>query len=103
MRFAACTRANGFAALTKMIVFFTVVMPQFTDPDAGQVWLQLLVLGSVVPFIAVACDSVWALAAGTARNWFANSPRRMAAIGGAGGLAIVGLGVTVAVTGNHND
>jgi threonine/homoserine/homoserine lactone efflux protein len=87
----------------KMIVFFTVVMPQFTDRAAGQVWLQLLILGAAVPVIAVICDSVWALAAGTARTWFATSPRRMASIGGAGGLAIVGLGVTVAVTGNRTD
>jgi threonine/homoserine/homoserine lactone efflux protein len=86
-----------------MIVFFTVVMPQFTDRAAGQVWLQLLILGAAVPVIAIVCDSVWALAAGTARTWFANSPRRMASIGGAGGLAIVGLGVTVAVTGNGTD
>lgn len=86
----------------KMIVFFTVVMPQFTDPSAGHVWTQLLVLGAFVPVIAVACDSVWAFAAGTARVWLAGSPRRLAAIGGAGGLAIVGLGVTVAVTGNRD-
>ena len=83
----------------KMVVFYTVVMPQFTDPSRGQVWLQLLVLGACVPVIAVASDSVWALVAGSARNWLANSPGRLAAIGGAGGVAIVGLGVTVAVTG----
>jgi threonine/homoserine/homoserine lactone efflux protein len=83
----------------KMIVFYTVVMPQFTDPAAGHVWAQLLVLGAFVPVIAVACDSVWAFAAGTARVWLANSPRRLSAVGGAGGLAIVGLGLTVAVTG----
>lgn len=87
------------ASNPKMIVFFTVVMPQFTEPSRGHVWLQLLVLGACVPVIAIACDSAWAFAAGTARNWLANSPRRLAAIGGAGGVAIVGLGVTVAVTG----
>ena len=87
----------------KMIVFDTIVMPQFTDPPAGHVWLQMLVLGACVPVIAVVCDSVWALAAGTAREWLANSPQRLARIGGAGGIAIVGLGVSVAVTGSHTD
>lgn len=87
------------ASNPKMIVYFTVVMPQFTDRGSGHVWTQLLVLGAFVPVIAVVCDSVWAFAAGAARTWFANSPRRMAAIGGTGGLAIVGLGVAVAVTG----
>jgi threonine/homoserine/homoserine lactone efflux protein len=91
------------ASNPKMIVFYTVVMPQFTDPGRGHVWAQLLILGAFVPVIAIACDSVWAFAAGSARMWFANSPRRMSAIGGAGGLAIVGLGVTVAVTGNPGD
>jgi threonine/homoserine/homoserine lactone efflux protein len=86
----------------KMIVFYTVVMPQFSDPSAGHEWAQLLVLGAVVPVIAVACDSVWAFAAGTARTWLAGSPRRLSAIGGVGGLAIVGLGVTVAVTGQRD-
>jgi threonine/homoserine/homoserine lactone efflux protein len=86
----------------KTIVFFTVVMPQFTDRSAGSVPLQMLVLGSLFPVIALACDSVWAVVAGTARSWLAGSPRRLAAIGGAGGLAIVGLGVSVAVTGRRD-
>jgi threonine/homoserine/homoserine lactone efflux protein len=91
------------AANPKMIVFFTVVMPQFTDRAAGHVWAQLLVLGAFVPVIALASDSIWAVAAGTARAWLANSPRRLAALGATGGAAIVGLGVTVAVTGNRSD
>jgi threonine/homoserine/homoserine lactone efflux protein len=86
----------------KTIVFFTVAMPQFTDPAAGHVALQMLLLGSFFPPVAVACDSVWAFLAGSARLWLARSPRRLAAIGGAGGLAIVGLGVTVAVTGRRD-
>ena len=86
----------------KTIVFFTVVMPQFTDPAKGHVPLQMLALGAFFPVIAIVSDSVWAFAAGTARMWLARSPRRLAAVGGAGGLAIVGLGVTVAVTGRKD-
>jgi len=96
---------DGFlvgASNPKTIVFFTVVLPQFTDPARGHLSLQLLVLGTLFPAIAVFCDSGWALAAATARDWFARSPSRLAAVGGAGGLAIVGLGVTVAVTGRRN-
>jgi threonine/homoserine/homoserine lactone efflux protein len=83
----------------KTIVFFTVALPQFTDRGAGDVPVQLMVLGAAFTAIALICDSVWALAAGTAREWLARSPRRLAAIGGTGGVAIVGLGVAVAVSG----
>jgi threonine/homoserine/homoserine lactone efflux protein len=49
--------------------------------------------------IALISDSTYALVAGRVRNWLASSPKRMAAIGGAGGLAMIGVGVTVALTG----
>ncbi|MER5439277.1 LysE family translocator [Streptomyces sp. NPDC002790] len=93
---------EGFAvgvANPKTIVFFAAVLPQFVDREAGHTVLQMLLLGLVFNVIAIASDSVWGLAASTARTWFARSPRRLAAVGGAGGLAMVGLGVTVAATG----
>jgi hypothetical protein len=40
-------------------------------------------------------DGVWALVAGTARTWFVGSPRRLEKIGGAGGLVMVGLGLSL--------
>ncbi|MFG3546450.1 LysE family translocator [Streptomyces sp. NPDC047725] len=83
----------------KTLVFFAAVLPQFVDRDRGGAVLQILLLGLVFNLIAVACDSVWGLLAATARDWFAHSPRRLSAVGGAGGLAMIGLGVTVAVTG----
>jgi threonine/homoserine/homoserine lactone efflux protein len=86
----------------KTIVFFVVAMPQFVDRSAGHVPLQMLVLGAFFPAIAMVSDSVWAVVAGTARGWLARSPRRTSAIGGAGGLAIAGLGVTVALTGSKD-
>lgn len=90
------------ASNPKTIVFFTAVMPQFVDRGSGSVPAQLLILGALFPVIAIACDSVWAFAAGTARSWLSRSPRRLAAIGGAGGVAIIGLGVTVAATGRKD-
>lgn len=44
---------------------------------------------------------VWALVAGTAREWFARSPRRLELVGGTGGLMIIGLGASIAVTGSR--
>lgn len=83
----------------KTCIFFAAVLPQFVDRDAGGVHRQMLLLGLVFTVLALVCDSAWALTASAARAWFARSPRRMAAIGGTGGLAMIGLGVVVAVTG----
>ncbi|MFE1361030.1 LysE family translocator [Streptomyces harbinensis] len=86
----------------KTIVFFAAVLPQFVDRGQGQVAAQMLLLGLVFSIIAVACDMVWGLAAATARGWFARSPQRLSLVGGVGGLTMIGLGVTVAVTGRKD-
>jgi threonine/homoserine/homoserine lactone efflux protein len=86
----------------KVVVFFVAVLPQFVDRSAGSVPLQLLTLGAVFCAIALVFDSTWALAAGAARAWLVRSPRRLAAIGGTGGLVMVGLGAGLAVTGRKD-
>ena len=86
----------------KVIVFFAAVLPQFVDPSAGHVPEQMLLLGSIFLAIAVVCDSTWALAAGTARAWLARSPRRLEMVGGAGGLAMIGIGASLALTGRKD-
>ncbi|MEU4396624.1 LysE family translocator [Kribbella sp. NPDC023855] len=83
----------------KTAVFFAAVLPQFVDKNAGSATLQILLLGLVFMLIALCSDSLWALAAGTARQWFARSPRRLELVGGTGGLMIIGLGASIAVTG----
>jgi threonine/homoserine/homoserine lactone efflux protein len=88
----------------KTIVFLTIALPEFTSRAAGHlpVQMQMLILGALFPAIALVLDSVWAAAAGTARQWFTGSPRRLSLIGGAGGLAMIGLGVSVAATGRKD-
>jgi threonine/homoserine/homoserine lactone efflux protein len=86
----------------KTIVFLAAILPQFVDRAAGDVAAQILVLGLVFAAIAVVSDSIWALAAGGFRAWFARSPRRLELIGGAGGLAIVGVGAGLLVSGRKN-
>lgn len=91
----------GFAN-PKSIVFLAAVLPQFVDEGAGGVVAQILVLGIALPVIAVVSDSAWALAAGTARSWFARSPRRLQLVGGTGGLVMIGLGAGLALTGRKD-
>ncbi|MEU6339348.1 MULTISPECIES: LysE family translocator [unclassified Streptomyces] len=101
-RGALRTLAEGFVvgvSNPKTMVFYAAVLPQFVDRAAGHVTVQMLLLGLVFNVIALASDSTMGLVASAARSWFARSPRRLSMVGGAGGLAMIGLGVTVAATG----
>jgi threonine/homoserine/homoserine lactone efflux protein len=86
----------------KVIVFLMAILPQFVDSSAGSVPLQLLVLGAVFCVIALVCDSIWALLAGAARSWLVRSPKRLEAIGGTGGIVMIGLGAGLAVSGRKD-
>jgi len=78
----------------KTIVFFVAFLPQFTDPS-GPVALQTMLLGLVFGVLAAASDSTWAIAAGTARTWFARRPTRLDALSATGGTMMIGLGATM--------
>jgi threonine/homoserine/homoserine lactone efflux protein len=58
----------------------------------------MLVFALVAMSIAVVTDSAWAVAAGSARHWFARSPRQGEALGASGGAVMIGLGLQLAVT-----
>jgi threonine/homoserine/homoserine lactone efflux protein len=102
VRSARSVVADGFVvgvANPKAIVFFAAILPQYVDVTGAPIGLQMAVLGLVFVAIALVSDGVWGLAAGSARLWFARSPRRLARLGGAGGLTMVGLGVHLAASG----
>jgi threonine/homoserine/homoserine lactone efflux protein len=86
----------------KTAIFFAAILPQFVDRSRGDVTAQMLVLGAVFALIATISDSAWSLVASGARAWFGRSPRRLELVGGTGGLAMIGLGITLAVTGRKN-
>lgn len=86
----------------KTIAFFVAVLPQFVDPTAGPVWAQIIVLGLMFQSLALICDSVWAVAAGSARAWFGKSPRRIATLSSAGGVLMIVLGGALALTGSKS-
>jgi threonine/homoserine/homoserine lactone efflux protein len=102
---AARIAGDGFlVGLTnpKVIVFFAATLPQFVDRQAGQVPAQIILLGAIFAGIALVSDSTWALVAGTVRAWLAASPRRLALLGGTGGLTMIGIGVGLALSGRKD-
>jgi threonine/homoserine/homoserine lactone efflux protein len=82
----------------KAYVIFGAVLPEFVDPGrSGSV--QMLLLGLVAFGIGLCSDSIWALLASRLRQWFNGSPARGRALGGVGGVSMIGLGVAVALGG----
>ena len=83
----------------KTALFFLAFLPQFVDPDAGYVALQVTVLGLMFVAIALVSDSVWGLAAGSAAGWLQSRRRVLRAQRLTSGGVMVGLGVAAALTG----
>jgi threonine/homoserine/homoserine lactone efflux protein len=81
----------------KSIVFFAAFLPQFTN-DTEPAGVQIAVLGLVFGAMAVCSDSLWALGASRARDWFAKKPTRLDTLSATGGGMMIALGVTLVAT-----
>lgn len=81
----------------KTIVFFVAFLPQFTNESAGSPGAAIALLGLAFGVLAVASDTVWALAASKARDWFSRRPHRLDRLGATGGVMMIGLGTTMVV------
>lgn len=86
----------------KSAIFFVAVLPQFVSYRAGDIPIQMALLGLIFFAIALAVDSMWALTAGTARVWLARHPKRLSQMEVGGGVVMIGLGGALALTGNKN-
>ncbi len=86
----------------KTIAFFVAVLPQFVAPEAGWIPGQMMVLGGIFVALALISDGAWAFAAGSARDWFARSPKRVERLGAAGGVMMIGLGGVLALSSAKN-
>ncbi|WP_374970947.1 LysE family translocator [Terrabacter sp. BE26] len=82
----------------KTILFFVAFLPQFVNTGAGHVAVQMALLGGLFGVMAVCSDSMWALLAARAREWFARKPGRLDTLGATGGVMMVGLGATMLAT-----
>jgi threonine/homoserine/homoserine lactone efflux protein len=85
----------------KTALFFLAFLPQFVDPDAGYVALQLVFFGLVFVMLGLVTDSLYALAAGTAGNWLRSSRGFAGVRRWVSGTVFIGLGLATALAGSR--
>jgi threonine/homoserine/homoserine lactone efflux protein len=86
----------------KGLILFTAILPQFVNRHAGNVQLQMLLLGLVSFAIALVSDSAWGMLASGARSWLVRSPRRLGRVSAGGGVTLIASGVVLGVTGSRS-
>jgi threonine/homoserine/homoserine lactone efflux protein len=86
----------------KAIVFFAAILPQFVTETGPPPALQMAILGVVFVAVALLSDGTWGMAAGSARQWLARSPRRSEWFGASGGVVMILLGAQLALTGRKD-
>ncbi|HLX32276.1 MAG TPA: LysE family translocator [Gaiellaceae bacterium] len=80
----------------KTIVFIFAFIPQFVDPHAKHVWLQVLVFGLSFAVLGFLSDSMYAIAAGSVADRLRGSAGIAKVQRWAGGGVLVGLGILAA-------
>jgi threonine/homoserine/homoserine lactone efflux protein len=80
----------------KVILFFLAFLPQFVDPGRGPAWLQMAILGPLVPLMAV---PIYGLLIAGADRAAARLSRFARWLDGVAGLLFLGLGLRLLVGG----
>jgi threonine/homoserine/homoserine lactone efflux protein len=86
----------------KTALFFFAFLPQFVDPSAGTVPLQVVVLGATFTGIGLVTDGAYALLAATGAGWLRGRRGVARASRLVSGGVLVGLGVTTALAGSRS-
>ena len=85
----------------KTALFFFAFLPQFVDPRAGHVPVQMLVLGLLFLSVATVSDGIYALVAGTASRRLRGSRAYLRAERWISGTVFIGLGLATAFGGSR--
>jgi threonine/homoserine/homoserine lactone efflux protein len=84
----------------KTAIFFLAFLPQFTDPAAGPIATQVILLGILWIILGLASDSAYALLSATLATRLRRSPLAARRLDVTSGLIYIGLGATAALAGN---
>ncbi|MFC6087379.1 LysE family translocator [Sphaerisporangium aureirubrum] len=84
----------------KTAIFFLAFLPQFTDPAAGPVAAQVLLLGLLWIILGIASDGGYALIAAALAGRLRRSRAAARRLDVVSGLVYIGLGATAALAGN---
>ncbi|MFB9907922.1 LysE family translocator [Allokutzneria oryzae] len=80
----------------KMVTFTIAFLPQFINPELGQVWLQFAVLGAVLIVLEFLVDGTVGVLAGRIGGWLRRRRSAKRRIDVATGGIFIGLGVKLA-------
>jgi len=80
----------------KVAIFFLAFLPQFTDPSAGNVSLQIVSLGAVFMAVAFVCFSLIAILSGFLSQLLRRSPKAQIVLNRIAGTVFVALAIKLA-------
>lgn len=84
----------------KSLLFMFAFLPQFVDPAAGPVWMQLLVLGSIQKLAGIVSLGSVAMTSGTFGNWLGKHPDFIKWQERFTGVVMIGLGIRMLFSGS---
>ena len=85
----------------KTALFFFAFLPQFVDPLRGSVTPQVIFLGMLFVIMGMLSDGVYAILAGTLRDWLRNNPSFLKIQGYISGGIYLALGLATALSGGR--
>lgn len=75
----------------KVSIFFLAFLPQFTNPAAGNLAIQFIVLGAIFIGVVLIIFNFIALVAGTLGTWLARSNKNQIYLNRIAGAVFIGL------------
>ena len=87
----------------KTAIFFFAFLPQFVSPEHGPLAMQIIVLGIIFVVLAILSDGLYALVAGSAREFITGNLLIARFQKYVAGFIYITLGLTTALSGNSKN